>query len=231
MTSLSVGNLIAAHFLERVNRFLCTVLLLDEVINVHLPDPGRLTELLIPETKVLLRLEKNPSRKTRYDLVGIYTEGTLVCCDTRIPNSLVKKALQEKTLSNLPDYQRIIPEYTYEHSRIDFCLDERILIEVKGVSLVKNGLALFPDAPTERGRKHVETLIKALEEGFQSYIIFIIQRPDAYQFTPNAETDPSFAEIMKEAINKGVIPLVYTSEFAGTYIYLRDKIPFKRYFI
>jgi sugar fermentation stimulation protein A len=219
-----MGDLIAAHFLERVNRFLCTVLLLDEVIDVHLHDPGRLTELLIPETKVLLRPEKNPSRKTPYDLVGIYTEGTLVCCDTRIPNRLVKKALQEKTISNLPDYQKIVPEYTYKHSRIDFCLDERILIEVKGVSLVKNGLALFPDAPTERGRKHVETLITALEEGFQSYLLFIIQRPDAYQFSPNAETDLHFAETVKRAIKKGVIPLVYTSEFAGKYIYLRDRI-------
>ena len=221
-----MGNLVEAHFLKRINRFLCRVLLLDDVIDVHLHDPGRLTELLIPEAKVLLRPEKKSSRKTSYDLVGIYTEGTLVCCDTRIPNRLVKKALQEKVISQLPDYQKIIPEYTYMHSRIDFCLDERILIEVKGVSLVKNGIALFPDAPTERGRKHVETLTKALEEGFQSYIIFIVQRPDAYQFTPNAETDPSFAETVKRAIEEGVIALVYTSEFAGNYIYLRGKIPY-----
>lgn len=224
MISIHVGNLIEAHFTERVNRFLCTVLLNGKAVDVHLHDPGRLKELLLPESAVLLREENNPHRKTRYDLVGVYTGGVLVSCDSRVPNRLVNQALHERAIPELPDYSTIMPEYTYGHSRIDFCLDEKILIEVKGVSLVRNGTALFPDAPTERGRKHLQTLVSALKNGFRSYIFFVIQRPDAHRFSPNAETDPAFADTLEKAVKKGVNILVYTSEFVGNYIYLKEPI-------
>lgn len=223
MTSIWIGDVIEAHFVERVNRFLCTVLLDDEVVEVHLHDPGRLTELLIPTSRVVLREENNPSRKTKYDLVGVYTGDLLVSCDSRVPNRLVTQALKEKAIP-LPEYQRIIPEYTYSHSRIDFCLDGKILIEVKGVTLVRDGHAFFPDAPTERGRKHVKTLISAVDHGFVSYLFFLIQRPDAHQFSPNVNTDPAFALTLKEAVQKGVNLLAYTSEFAGNYMHLREKL-------
>jgi len=226
MTSVCIGDVIEAQFVQRVNRFLCTVVLNDKVTEVHLHDPGRLTELLLPESKVLLREENAPHRKTKYDLVGIYTGDTLVSCDSRVPNRLVKKALHEKAIPELPDYKRIIPEYTYGHSRLDFCLDEKILMEVKGVTLVRNGLALFPDAPTERGRKHVRSLMSAVNHGFTSYILFMVQRPDAHQFSPNADTDPEFADTLKKAAKKGVNLLVYTSEFVGNYLYLREKLSF-----
>ncbi|MGD2250262.1 MAG: DNA/RNA nuclease SfsA [Candidatus Methanofastidiosia archaeon] len=124
----------------------------------------------------------------------------------------------------LPDYTRIISEYTYKKSRIDFCLDNTILIEVKGVTLVRNGIALFPDAPTKRGKKHVETLLSALEEGFSSYVIFIVQRPDAYTFVPNTETDPDFADALEKAIITGVDVIVYTAKMIENYIYLRENI-------
>lgn len=226
MTSVCIGDVIEAQFVQRVNRFLCTVLLHNKVTEVHLHDPGRLTELLLPESKVLVREENAPHRKTKYDLVGIYCGDTLVSCDSRVPNRLVKKALHEKAIPELPDYKWIIPEYTYGHSRLDFCLDEKILIEVKGVTLVRNGLALFPDAPTERGRKHVKTLMSAVTHGFTSYILFMVQRPDAHQFSPNAETDPEFTDTLKEAAKKGVNLLVYTSEFVKNYMYLREKLSF-----
>lgn len=225
MTSIVIGtNLIEAQFTERVNRFLCTVLLDDELIEVHLHDPGRLKELLLPGSRVLLREENSPHRKTAYDIVGVYTGTTLVSCDSRVPNRLVKEALKEKALPELQDYHTISSEYTYQNSRIDFCLDTNILLEVKGVTLVKNGRALFPDAPTVRGRKHVHTLMAALKEGFTSYIFFLIQRPDASRFTLNAQTDPQFATALEHAIRKGVHILAYTSEFAGNFMYLREKL-------
>ncbi|KYK37970.1 MAG: DNA/RNA nuclease SfsA [Theionarchaea archaeon] len=225
MTSVVMGtNLIEAQFTERVNRFLCTVLLDNELTEVHLHDPGRLKELLLPGSRILLRKENSPHRKTAYDLVGVYTGTTLVSCDSRVPNRLVKKALQERALPELQDYHTITPEYTYQDSRIDFCLDGKILLEVKGVTLIKNGRALFPDAPTVRGRKHVHTLLSAIKEGFTSYIFFLIQRPDASRFSPNAQTDPQFATILKHAVRKGVHILVYTSEFTGNLMYLREKL-------
>lgn len=225
MTSIRIGRrLIEAQFVERVNRFVCTVLLNGAAVDTHLHDPGRLKELLLPGAKILLREEHAPHRKTSYDMVGVYTGDILVSCDSRVPNQIVKQALHEKAISELPDYQTIIPEYTYGPSRLDFCLDERILIEVKGVTLVRNGRALFPDAPTERGKKHVQTLMSALEEGFESCILFLIQRPDVYRFSPNRETDPAFADVIKEAAEEGVRILVYTSAFVGNHLYLKKSL-------
>ncbi len=228
MCSVHVGELLEARFVERVNRFLCKVVVNKEVIEVHLHDPGRLKELLIPHCEVLLKEVHSLSRKTAYDLVGIYYEDSdsdkvLVCCDSRIPNVLVGKALREKALPDF-HYSVITPEYKYNNSRIDFCLDDKILLEVKGVTLVRNGKALFPDAPTKRGTKHLKILISALERGFKSYIFFLIQRPDAFSFSPNGETDPEFAHTLAQAVERGVIPLVYTSEFNGTSVQLGEKI-------
>jgi sugar fermentation stimulation protein A len=224
MVSTYMGDLVEAEFAERMNRFKCTVVLHGKVLEVHLHDPGRLRELLLSGSKVLLRKEDAPHRKTNYDLVGVYAGKELVSCDSRVPNKLVMEALKEKAIPELPEYESIVSEYSFETSRIDFCLDQNILIEVKGVTLVKNGLALFPDAPTRRGKKHLEALISALKEGFQSYIFFVIQRPDAYQFSPNSNTDFAFAHTLNQAVKKGVNILVYTTEFVGSYMYLKERI-------
>jgi sugar fermentation stimulation protein A len=224
MSSIYVGELVRALFLERVNRFLCTVLLDGSIREVHLHDPGRLKELLVKGAPVLLREECGSHRRTHYDMVIIYQGLTPVCCDSRVPNQLVKRALQDNALSDLPEYQEIFPEYSFQDSRLDFCLDHRILMEVKGVSLVKNGKALFPDAPTLRGKRHLETLISAVHQGYASYVLFLIQRPDATTFSPNKETDPQFAATLRRAVQKGVNLLVYTSQFKRNCIYLKEKI-------
>lgn len=224
MRSIYVGDLVRAQFMERVNRFLCTVLLDDSIREVHLHDPGRLKELLVKGAPVLLREEPGLHRRTHYDMVIIYQGSIPVCCDSRVPNHLVKRALQDNTLSDLPVYQEIHPEYSFQDSRLDFCLDHRILMEVKGVSLVKNGKALFPDAPTARGRRHLETLISAVHQGYTSYVLFLIQRPDATTFSPNKETDPHFAATLRKAAQKGVNLLVYTSQFQRNHIHLKEKI-------
>lgn len=223
MISVCVGDIIEAQFVKRVNRFTCNVKVNDEIREAHLHDPGRLTELLLPGSKILLREENAPHRRTQYDMVGVYAGTTVVSLDTRVPNKLVGEALRENALPELPPYTTVIPEYTYGHSRIDFCLDERILIEVKGVSLVRDGVAFFPDAPTERGRKHLDTLIQALSK-FECSIFFLVQRPDAFTFSVNEETDPAFASTLRKARAKGVNILVYTSALVGNYVYLREKL-------
>jgi sugar fermentation stimulation protein A len=225
MTSILIGHhLIPARFLERKNRFLCRVEVEGTPVDVHLHDPGRLKELLVPGARVLLREEGSPNRKTGHDMVGIYHGDVLVSCDSRVPNRLIGKALEEHTLLGLPDYSTIIPEYTYGTSRLDFCLDSTILLEVKGVSLVTDGHALFPDAPTQRGKKHVETLIQAQRAGFQCYMVFLVQRPDAHSFSPHKKTDPQFTAALLKAVQEDVTVLVYTAQFQGEYMYLRDSL-------
>jgi sugar fermentation stimulation protein A len=199
--------------------------LLDGSIRgVHLHDPGRLKELLVKGAPVLLREECGPHRKAHYDMVITYQGLTPVCCDSRVPNQLVKRALQDNALSGLPEYQEVFPEYSFQDSRLDFCLDHRILMEVKEVSLVRNGKALFPDAPTLRGRRHLETLISAVDQGYTSYVLFLIQRPDATTFSPNKETDSQFASTLRKAAQKGVNILVYTSQFQRNHMHLKEKI-------
>ncbi|MBU7038033.1 MAG: DNA/RNA nuclease SfsA [Theionarchaea archaeon] len=212
------------RFIKRVNRFLCTVLLDGSIKEAHLHDPGRLEELLVEGVPVLLRKEPGSHRRTHYDMVVIYTHSTPVCCDSRVPNQLVKKALQETSLPGLPEYREIVPEFSFQNSRIDFCLDHRILIEVKGVSLVKNGLALFPDAPTQRGRRHVETLTSATNLGYISYVLFLIQRPDASAFSPNKETDPQFTTALRKAAEQGVNLMVFTSQLKRNHIHLKEQV-------
>ncbi|MBU7032743.1 MAG: DNA/RNA nuclease SfsA [Theionarchaea archaeon] len=225
MTSILIGhNLVQAHFMERKNRFLCIVDLEGEFIEVHLHDPGRLKELLLPGVGVVLRREKSPHRKTGYDMVGIFQKDILISCDSRVPNRLVQRGLEERAFPELPAYSTIVPEFTYGNSRLDFCLDSTILLEVKGVTLVTGNHALFPDAPTKRGRKHLETLIDAAQIGFKSYIMFLIQRPDAVSFSPNTRTDPQFTEALVRAAHEHVTILAYTSEFKGNCMYLGDPI-------
>ncbi|MBU6997817.1 MAG: DNA/RNA nuclease SfsA [Theionarchaea archaeon] len=224
MVSIYLGNLLRAQFIERVNRFVCTVLLDGNIREVHLHDPGRLKELLVKGVPVLLREEPGPHRRTHYDMVIIYKNSTPVCCDSRVPNQLTKRALQDRALPELPGYHKIIPEYSFQDSRLDFCLDNRILIEVKGVSLVRDDRALFPDAPTSRGRRHLETLISATHQGYTCYVLFLVQRPDASTFSPNRATDPQFAVTLQKAAQEGVNLLVYTSTLQGTHIHLKEKI-------
>lgn len=148
----------------------------------------------------------------------------------RVPNSLILEALKERKLEGFVQYTTIKPEYTYHHSRIDFLLSNsagRCLLEAKSCTLVKNGVALFPDAPTRRGRRHLLTLIKAKREGYRACILFLIQRADAHLFSPNDETDPEFGENLRKAAVEGVEPYAYLSGLKGNEILLREKVDVK----
>lgn len=200
--------------MARDNRFRTTVELDDSRrVWAHLPNSGRLEELLEPGRRVFLSKANTPGRKTDYDLSLVDLEETLVSTDARLPNILVEEALQEGSLSSFQGYEVIHREVIYGKSRLDFSLEtkgHRCLIEVKSVTLVRGKLALFPDSPTTRGRRHVEELRRAIAERTRAAIIFIVQREDAQVFSPNTGADPSFANTLRCAIKEGVEITAYT---------------------
>lgn len=196
-----------AIFVSRDNRFRVTVELDGMYIWAHLPNSGRLEELLNPGRRLWLRPTIGVGRKTAYDVLLVDLNGILVSADARLPNPLVEEALREGQLGPFHGYQVIRREVRHGESRLDFVLEgpgARCLIEVKSVTLVRNEVAFFPDAPTERGRRHVEELRQAVLAGERAAIIFVIQREDVHAFAPNDEADPLFGDALRQAADAGV---------------------------
>ena len=169
---------------------------------VHVKNTGRCRELLIPGAVVILEKSRNPDRKTKYDLIAVYKEGLgLVNMDSQAPNKAVHEWLLTK------DYDLIKPEYTFGDSRIDFYMEkgeQKYLMEVKGCTLEIDGVGYFPDAPTQRGVKHLKELAKAAGQGYICYAAFVIQMEGVDEVRPNIETHPQFAEALAEAKEAGV---------------------------
>lgn len=219
-------KLLPAIFLERPNRFLARVLLDGEETIAHVPDPGRLKELLLPGVEVYLR-PASGARKTKFDLVLVNYQGTLVSLDSTLPNRLVELALKKGFFQELVHYPQIQREVTYGESRLDFCLSspaDTCFIEVKSVTLVQDKAALFPDAPTIRGARHLRELIKAKAEGMRAISLFIIQRDDATSFSPHREMDPLFASTLKQAHSLGVEVWAYKCTLSLTSITLDQQV-------
>jgi len=220
------GKIVNGFFKSRLNRFSALVKLRGEEFRCFLPNPGRLKELLIPDAEVFLREIKGRVRTTNYDIIAIKHGNVLVFIDSRMPNRLLLEAFKMRKIKEFSMYDEVKPEFKFGHSKFDFFLTNKIgrcIIEAKSCTLVKNGKALFPDAPTERGRRHVLELIKAKEEGYRTCILFLIQRPDANSFSPNDELDPKFGEALRKALNHGVEIHAYRSHFDGKSIKLLDK--------
>ncbi len=201
-------------FVERPNRFIAKVLVDGNVETVHVKNTGRCKELLVNGATVYLSVAVNPLRKTKYDLVGVEkvtNRGTImVNMDSQIPNDVAGEWLRN---GNLFSENAVIKrEVFYNKSRFDFYIEDegrRIFLEVKGVTLENNSVASFPDAPTERGIKHINELVDAVAEGFEAYILFVIQMKNIDYFTPNYETHPEFGEALKNARDKGVKILAF----------------------
>jgi sugar fermentation stimulation protein A len=222
--------MLRGFFQERPNRFLALVKVENKILPTFLPNPGRMRELLIPGTRVILREVEKEYRKTSYDLIGVIRNDTMVSVDSRVPNKLIFEALKNRDLKEFSEYNTIKPEYSYGHTRFDFYLankHSRCLLEVKSCTLVKDGVAMFPDAVTERGRRHLLDLIKAKREGFRACVLFVVQRTDAQVFSPNDETDPEFGEALRKAIAEGVEAYSYYSEFIKNKIMLKGKLEVK----
>ena len=200
-------NTLAGTFLSRPNRFIARVEIEGRLETVHVKNTGRCRELLVPGARVILTPGKNPARKTRYDLVAVWKGETLINMDSQAPNAAARELLERL----FPGFA-IHPEHTWGRSRFDFYLEQgprRILLEVKGVTLEQDGLARFPDAPTLRGAKHLEELSRARAEGYESYILFLIQMKGCHALAPNEETDPAFAAALRSARDAGVGILCY----------------------
>lgn len=204
---MKYANTLEGFFIRRPNRFEAYVLLDGKETLVHVKNTGRCRELLVPGARVVLNWSGNPKRKTAYDLIAVYKKGLgLVNIDSNAPNKVVEEWLESgKSIFGKADLLK--PEYPFGASRIDFYLekgDKKILLEAKGCTLEKEGIGYFPDAPTERGARHLRELADALKKGFGAYAAFVIAMPKVRKVLPNEETDPIFAEHFHKALKAGV---------------------------
>lgn len=177
-------------------------------IGAHLPNSGRLGELLLPGRRVLLVERPGSGRKTGYELSLVEVDGQWVSVDARLPNALVRDALRAGRLTPLVGYSTVRREVSFGRSRFDFLLEAPgrppCLLEVKSVTLLVEGLACFPDAVTARGRRHVEELTGAVAAGYRAAVVFVVQRGDAQGFRPHDESDPAFGRALRAAARQGV---------------------------
>lgn len=216
-------------FIERPNRFNAKVLLDGEELTVHVPNTGRCREILKEGTKIFLREELNPTRKTKYDLIAAMKGDILINIDSQIPNKVVNEALLNRKIDTLHKYSKIKREKTYGKSRFDFKLStedekENYFLEVKGVTLEDNGHCMFPDAPTERGARHILELIEAKKEGYGAGILFLVQIDNVETFSPNDERDPEFGRALRLARENGVDIMVYNCKVDKNMIEINQKI-------
>jgi len=221
------GKILTGVFQKRPNRFLALVRIEDVTVPCFVPNPGRLLELLVLGVRVLLKEVLKEERKTPYDLIGVWKDGQKVSIDSRVPNKLMLEALRNGDLEEFSEYDVVKPEWSYNHTRFDFFLTngkERCVLEVKSCTLVVNGRALFPDTPTERGRRHLMDLMNARKSGFRACVVFLVQRTDAKVFSPNDGMDMKFGEALRQAAAEGVEVYVYSSEFIDNEIILRNKV-------
>ena len=197
-------------FLHRPNRFIAQVEIDGQTETVHVKNTGRCRELLIPGATVYLEESSNPNRKTRFDLIAVEKEDLLINMDAQAPNQVFREWAESGAFR--PELALLRPETTWGKSRFDFYWEgggKKGFVEVKGVTLEVDGLALFPDAPTERGIKHLEELIACRQEGYEAAVCFVIQMAGMSSFAPNERTHPAFGEALRRARDAGVEVLAY----------------------
>jgi len=235
-------------FSSRINRFCSRIYVDGAPAYAHVPNSGRMKELFVQGAQCFLSSRDSHRRKTPYDLILVdsYSDELtlpthqisqasdveqnrhLVCVDSRIAPSLVVEALNEGRLEIFGDLRFYRKEVTYMDSRLDleFCGNSvRCLVEVKSVSLVRDGISYFPDAPTQRGRRHLQTLVSAVRNGYRCMIIFVILRADAKDWCPNDESDPLFGEELRRAIKFGVEVYAYNCRITQREILLAERVP------
>lgn len=218
-------NIESAIFLERPNRFVAYVELGGEREKCHVKNTGRCRELLVPGAEVYLQRAEKPNRKTKYDLIGVKKGKRIVNMDSQIPNYAVREWLEKGGL--FETITQLRPETKYGNSRFDFYLEaegKRIFMEVKGVTLEEEGIARFPDAPTERGVKHIHELMECKKDGCEAYIFFVIQMKGIKSFEPNDRTHPAFGEALRQAAAAGVHILAYDCQVTEDSIEIDQKI-------
>ncbi|MBQ0105788.1 MAG: DNA/RNA nuclease SfsA [Armatimonadetes bacterium] len=222
-------NIEKGIFLDRPNRFIAHIKIGDRTETVHVKNTGRCREILVPGSVCYLEKSDNPARKTKYDLVSAVKGDRIINIDSQAVNKIFYEYMQEGKF--LDDIVYIRPETVFGKSRFDFYAErsggQKLFIEVKGVTLENNGIVSFPDAPTERGRKHLYELITAKKQGFEAYIVFVVQMKDVLYFTPHDETDPLFGQALREAVKQGVEAVAFDCVVGETEIYGNKRVKIK----
>lgn len=222
--------LVEGLFVERLNRFAVAVAVEGEVRRAHLPNSGRLRELLVPGAPVLLAPRPGPGRRTPYDLALVRQGAEWVSVDARLPNRLFREALEGGRLPEWKGAELLRAEVRHGGSRLDFLLEGpgpgvRTWVEVKSVTLVQEGYGLFPDAVTARGARHLEELETALAQGDRAAVVFVVQRGDARAFRPHWEADPHFARRLAEVAQRGVQVLAYRCRVSPEEVHIAEALP------
>ena len=221
---MQYGEVVSGVFISRPNRFIAHIDVAGEPVVCHVKNTGRCRELLLPGAKVWLERGTNPKRKTAYDLIAVQKGDKLINMDAQAPN----KVFAEWAAQFEPKLQSLRGEFTYGQSRLDFCIttEEGLhLVEVKGVTLEEDGHTRFPDAPTERGIKHLHELIRAVEEGHRASAVFVIQMEDVTDFAPNDMTHPAFGAALRQAAAAGVQIVAVNCRVAPDKLEILDRIP------
>ncbi len=198
-------EIVEGSFCSRPNRFIAMVEIEEQEEVCHVKNTGRCRELLVPGARVCLERSDKPDRKTKFDVVAVYKGGQLINMDSQAPNQVFREWVEQS--GYFKEITLIKPEQKYGNSRFDFYLEaggEKHFIEVKGVTLEEDGVLMFPDAPTERGVKHLHELMDAVAEGYGGHIFFVAQMEKCRYFIPNEKTHPAFAEALREAEKQGV---------------------------
>lgn len=219
-------NIHRATFLSRPNRFIARVLLDGRGETVHVKNTGRCRELLVPGSIVYLEKSGNPARKTAFDLVTVEKAGRLVNMDSQAPNKLFEEWARAENF--LPELTLLRPETTWGNSRFDFYWEtneRKGFVEVKGCTLEEDNWTYFPDAPTERGVKHLEELIRAKSEGYDAAVCFVIQMAGVDGFSPNDRTHPEFGQALRRAAKAGVEILAYECDVTPEEVTITEKVP------
>lgn len=239
-------EIVYGTFLRRPNRFIAYIDVAGREVISHVPNTGRLRELLVPGAEVLLSYHPSALRKTEYELRMVKKEGLWVSIDSQLPNLLAHEAIANDVIPELSGYTNIRREVVYQNSRFDLQLssptgdhnichndgnslsagsEPNCFVEVKGVTLEREGWSYFPDAPTERGRKHIDELIHAVQHGYRAALLFVVQTEKPAGFSPNAITDPAFAEKVGRAYRAGVEILAYRCTVSSEEVTIVDKLP------
>lgn len=218
-------NVVEGQFLRRPNRFIAHVLLHGREEIVHVKNTGRCKELLMPGATVYCACADNLNRKTKYDLIAVRKGEYLINMDSQAPNAAVGEWLR-----SLDGIETVRPETKFGNSRFDFYFEwkgKRVFLEVKGVTLEENGVCRFPDAPTERGTRHLRELVEAKKAGYEACVLFVIQMKPVLHLEPNDETDPAFGEALREAKAAGVTVMAMDCEVTENTMVLGSPVPLR----
>ena len=218
-------NTVRAEFCDRPNRFIAHVKINGVMETVHVKNTGRCKELLVPGYPVILEKSDNPARKTAYDLISVCKEGRWINMDSQAPNEAAAEWIQGGGL--FPEEVSVYRERKYGNSRFDIYVESperKAFIEVKGVTLEENNIVRFPDAPTERGLKHVEELAECMQDGYEAYLLFVIQMKDVRKFQPNWNTHHRFGDALKAARKAGVRILAMDCMIGEDFMKIQDPV-------